>query len=261
MTFPTASIDRVLRIYSALTQSPILRIRTHSRMRREPFKHYVLTPQQFETEVHDRAIESQVREGVHNPFQEEPGEVWETRLERIRSHLTDFYFAYDLPYDVFEQITRDVLLERGAQTDDFLVTFNPDTLLYRRSKGLQDYDEQMVILIQFVKVQQFGNCYLPHAAGVAFSQNSFRWSPEIRQEDEFVRLVWGIGIRAVERVGNNYPKLVALSHPLLHPEVSPKAIRRVLLSDSWMLSIYRVILTKPCSSLRSLIYITLCCVI
>ena len=42
----------------------------------------------------------------------------------------------------------------------------------------------------------------------------------------FVRLVWGLGTRAVERVGNDYPRLVALSHPLLHPETSPKAIRR-----------------------------------
>jgi hypothetical protein len=30
----------------------------------------------------------------------------------------------------------------------------------------------------------------------------------------------------VDRVGNDYPRLVALSHPLLHPEASTKAIRR-----------------------------------
>ena len=41
-----------------------------------------------------------------------------------------------------------------------------------------------------------------------------------------MRLVWGLGTRAVDRVGNDYPRLVALSHPLLHPEASTKAIRR-----------------------------------
>ncbi|MCJ7535937.1 MAG: PEP/pyruvate-binding domain-containing protein [Anaerolineales bacterium] len=419
-------------------------------MRRELFERGVISPQRFETEVRDRAIESQAREGLHNPFEDEPTEVWEVRQERTRSHLTDFYFAYNLPYELFEGIIRDVLMERGAQADDLLVSFNPelapqnllfehakaienlplekqergdarlreikvvlmrrmisdqlayiniakdwftvsdlaeinqrkigqgkiggkaagmllalrilsevadeeilshisipdsyfvgadvmytymsvnnlmhwndqkyrseeqiraeypqieeeylqgefpsdildeldqllqsldkvpliirsssllednfgtsfagkydsvfcpnqgkpeqnlnkltqaiaqvyastlnpDALLYRRSKGLQDYDERMAILIQVVKGEYIGQYYLPHAAGVAFSRNSFRWSPEIRSEDGFVRLVWGLGTRAVDRVGDDYPRLVALSHPLLHPEDSSKAIRR-----------------------------------
>jgi hypothetical protein len=105
-------------------------------------------------------------------------------------------------------------------------SLNPDALLYRRSKGLQDYDERMAILLQVVEGERFGRYYLPHGAGVAFSHNQFRWSPQIRREDGFVRLVWGLGTRAVDRVGNDYPRLVALSHPMLHPEASPKEIRR-----------------------------------
>ena len=120
MTFPAASTDRVLRIYTALAQYPILRVRMRTRMRREMFERGVVTPQQFETEVRERAIESQAREGLHNPFQEEPAEVWEMRQDRIRSHLTDFYFAYNLPFELFEQIVLDVLAERGAQADDLL---------------------------------------------------------------------------------------------------------------------------------------------
>jgi hypothetical protein len=104
--------------------------------------------------------------------------------------------------------------------------FNPDALLYRRSKGLQDYDERMAILIQVVAGERFGQYFLPQGSGVAFSHNQFRWMPQIRREDGFVRLVWGLGTRAVDRVGNDYPRLVALSHPLLHPEATPKAIRR-----------------------------------
>lgn len=105
-------------------------------------------------------------------------------------------------------------------------TLNPNALLYRRSKGLQDYDERMAILIQAVEGEKFGHYYFPMAAGVAFSRNLYRWAPQIRREDGFIRLVWGLGTRAVDRVGNDYPRLVALSHPLLRPNSSPDSIRR-----------------------------------
>jgi len=104
-------------------------------------------------------------------------------------------------------------------------TFKPEALLYRRSKGLQDYDERMSILIQVVQGERWGRYYFPFGAGVAFSRNIYRWAPQIRREDGFVRLVWGLGTRAVERVGNDYPRLVALSHPNLQPDDSSEAIR------------------------------------
>jgi len=103
-------------------------------------------------------------------------------------------------------------------------TLNPAALLYRRSMELVDYDERMALLIQVVQGEVFGRYYLPHAAGVAFSHNTYRWSPRLSKEDGLVRLVWGFGTRAVERVGNDYPRMVALSHPLLQPSTDPKAI-------------------------------------
>ena len=450
MTLPSISGDRALRIYLALAQYPILRTRIRERMRRELFKRGIITPKAFEAEVREKAIESQAREGLLDPFLEEAGDIWETRLDRIRSHLTDFYFAYNLQYDLFESIVREVLAERINQADDILISFNaelapqemlfeqalaieklpkkdfiryehrlhelivvlirrmisdqlayiniakewftihdlseiqrrkigygkiggkaagmllaarilndigeddikdslripesyflgadvmyafmayndllhwaeqkykpvevihkdypriqqeylagefppdilerlqvllqeigknpiivrsssllednfgtsfagkyesyfcpnqgtpeenlrdltqaiakvyasglnPDALLYRRSKGLQDYDERLAILIQIVEGEPFGKYYLPHAAGVAFSRNLFRWAPQIRREDGFIRLVWGLGTRAVDRVGQDYPRLIALSHPELRPETSPKDILR-----------------------------------
>jgi len=105
-------------------------------------------------------------------------------------------------------------------------TLNPNALLYRRARGLQDYDERMAILIQEVQGQCFGKYYFPHGAGVAFSRNTYRWTPQIKAEDGFVRLVWGLGTRAVDRVGNDYPRVIALSHPLLRPSTIPKLIRR-----------------------------------
>jgi len=450
MTFPPASSDRTLHIYLSLAQYPILNSHIRSRMRRELFKRGIVTPPAFEAEVREKAIRSQALEGLHDPFSEEPTDIWELRLTRVRDHLTDFYFAYNLPYDLFEEIVRDSLAERGASSDDLKVTFNPelapqnmlfeqamkiekmppteraehealleeikvvlirtmisdhlaylniakdwftisdlneirahkighgkiggksagmllaarilveegdeevnaclrlpesyflgadltytfmalnglmnwgdqkykleeqiraeyprlqeeflagefpvdildrlrklldqvggvplivrsssllednfgtsfagkyeshfcpnqgtqeenlqdlawairkiyasifnpDALLYRREKGLQNYDERMAVLIQVVQGEQFGRYYLPHAAGVAFSRNLYRWSPQIRRDDGFMRLVWGLGTRAVDRVGDDYPRLVALSHPLLHPESSIKETRR-----------------------------------
>jgi hypothetical protein len=105
-------------------------------------------------------------------------------------------------------------------------TLNPNALLYRRSRGLQDYDERMAVLIQTVEGNTFGDYCLPDLSGVAFSHNQYRWSPQIRAEEGFIRMVWGLGTRAVDRVGNDYPRLVALSHPTLRPSNTVKSIRR-----------------------------------
>ncbi len=450
MTLPQAPSDRTLHIYLALAQYPILCSQMRAKMRRELFQRGIITPHAFENEVREKAIQTQSLEGLHDPFSEEPAEIWEMRLMRIRDHLTDFHFAYNLPFNLFEQIVGETLDERGAGMSDLQFSFNPElapqnllfeqaamiermspnersqhearlqeikvvlirtmisdqlayvkiakdwftiadlnairshkigqgkiggksagmllaarilkevgdeeirssleipesyylgadltytflainglipwadqkykleeeiraeypriqeefrkgefpkdvlekfrdllehvgkkpliirsssllednfgtsfagkyesffcpnqgeieenlrdftdaviriyasmlnpnALLYRRAKGLQDYDERMAVLVQVVEGEQSGDYYMPFAAGVAFSRNMYRWSPQIRREDGFVRVVWGLGTRAVDRVGNDYARLVALSHPLLHPEASPKSIRR-----------------------------------
>ncbi len=449
MTLPSFSVDPSLRIYLTLAQYPILRERIRERMRQELFRRKLISKAQFEALVREQAVQSQRREGIENPFEEEPAEVWEVRLARVRSHLTDAYFASNLPFEVFENIVREVLSERRSGEESVQISFNPelapqsmlleqglaierlapeerqrlehrlqeikvvlirnmisdqlayvriarrwltvfdlhwiskrkigygkiggkaagmllayrilnevadddlkahlripesyflgadlmytfmayndlmrwadqkyktpeeirrdyphilddyqratfppdvrerlrelletvgpqplivrsssllednfgtafagkyeshfcpnqgtpeenllaleraiarvyasalgpDPLLYRRRMGLQDYDERIAILIQIVQGERWGRYYLPHAAGVAFARNLYRWDPQIRREDGFLRLVWGLGTRAVDRVGNDYPRLVALSHPLLRPEKTPKEVR------------------------------------
>ncbi len=102
--------------------------------------------------------------------------------------------------------------------------YNPDVLAYRRRMGLLDYDERMAILLQAVQGQAHGRYWFPDLAGVAFSRSSIVWSPRLRREEGFVRLVMGLGTRAVEKVGEDYPRMVFLSHPSLRPEGSPQAI-------------------------------------
>jgi len=486
MSLPSVSSDQVINIYLTLAHYPILRTRIRARMRKELFERGIVSPLVFEEHVQEEAVQSQVREGMRDPLKQEPHEVWETRLQRLRDHLTDFYFAHpfmghNLPYELFEQIIREANNEQGSPEGEILVsfnpelapqdmlfeqglaiermlpaqrhwaearlqeikvvlirtllsdadrrselayikiakewfsvadlheirqhrigggkiggkaagmllaakmmmkggdeeirsslhtpmsyflgadltylfmstnnllhwidqkykteaemrleyphiredhmrgefpddadrrsgdrrsgdrrsgdrrsgdrrsgileelkallkrigpepiivrssrtggpglledsigasfagkyesifcpnqgtsdenleagaklfarsssTFNPDALLYRRSKGVQDYDERMAILLQVVEGERFGRYYLPHAAGVGFSTWIQRWAPQIHREAGFLRLVWGLGTRAVDQVGDDYPRLVALSHPMLRPEKSSR---------------------------------------
>jgi len=449
MTFPSISVDNVIKILLALSQYPILSRRIRHRMRKTLFARGIITRDAFDSEARVKAIESQAREGLHNPYEEEKSDVWEERLLRVRESLTDFYFAYNLPYAEFENIVRQMLAEYGSEEADFIwfnpelapqgmlfeqaemieampegerekyearlqelkavlirtmisdqlkyikiarqwfkvedlrdirmrkigggkiggkaagmllamrvlkevapsevrdrfqlpvsyylgsdvfynfLTFNslmhwndqkyktedqmradypalceqflkgqfpteimesldqvlleannrplivrsssllednfgtsfagkyesiflpnqgdhekcltalasaiskiyasvlnPDALIYRHHKDLADYDERIGILIQIVEGERYGRYYFPHAAGVAFSRNLFRWSPQIKQDEGFLRLVFGLGTRAVDMVADDYPRLVALSHPRLHSSSDVRTIKR-----------------------------------
>ena len=95
---------------------------------------------------------------------------------------------------------------------------NPDVLSYRRQRGLGDSDEQMAILIQRVSGTVHGHWFFPPLAGIAFSHNLYRWTERIDPGQGLVRLVMGLGTRAVNRVSNDYPRMIAVSHPELRPE-------------------------------------------
>ena len=105
-------------------------------------------------------------------------------------------------------------------------TINPDAILYRQHHGLIDYDERMAVLLQRVRGKRYGRYFMPSIAGVGFSRNPFRWHPKIKRDDGFLRIVWGIGTRAVDRVDNDYPRMISLSHPQLRPESTPAAQRQ-----------------------------------
>ena len=443
-------IPKVLELYLQISQYPILGRLIRERMRGELFERGVITPEQFRREVKDKARLSQQREGT--PPGQEREDVWRERLAQIQDHLTDFYFAYNLPHALFEEILRDVLAERALGQEDVLPfnpelaprpvliaqakeyaafppeqrkrvkhhleeivvvlirrmisdqmdfvrlakkfleagdfetiyerrigtgkiggkaagmmlaweilqredpadeidlhgrialpdsyfiganvfydfhtingleefinqkyktqeeieadyapiqetyargrfpepvmdslrelltevgnaplivrsssllednfgfsfagkydsffcpnqgtlednlaalthaigrvyasVLSPDALLYRQQMDLVDYDERMAILIQKVQGQRYGDFFLPTLAGVGFSHNPFRWNRKIRPHDGLLRMVWGLGTRAVERVGSDYPRMVPLSHPRLRPEAGVDQIRK-----------------------------------
>jgi hypothetical protein len=445
-------IPQVLELYLQIAQYPILARRIRARMRAEIFARGVISPEQFEEEVKEKAVMSQKREGLRDPFAQETSDVWSRRLEQIRDHLTDFYFAYNLPHALFEDIVRNVVAKRAPDSrvslsfnpelapqsvllaqatkyaalpadrrdeiqhhlreiivvltksmisdqmgfirlakaffeardfetiarrrigqgkiggkaagmmlawkilrqgdptdsldlrkrvvipdsyfigadvfyrfhalneldefmnqkyksqeeieadypeiqhaylrgklpegvsaqlrniltqvgktplivrssslleDNFGFSFagkydsffcpnqatlernlaalttairrvyasvlSPDALSYRQRMGLVDYDERMAVLIQKVQGERYGDYFFPPLAGVGFSRNPYRWSQRIRPEDGLLRLVCGLGTRAVDRVANDYPRMVALSHPELRPESGAQEIRK-----------------------------------
>ena len=114
----------------------------------------------------------------------------------------------------------------GAVAEVYASIMAPDPISYRREHHLIDYSEDMAVLIQKVVGRRYGSYFLPLCAGVAFSRNEYRWSPRIRREDGLVRLVLGLGTRAVDRVGSDYPRMVALGAPTLRPESDAEDIRR-----------------------------------
>lgn len=105
-------------------------------------------------------------------------------------------------------------------------TYGPGPILYRRDHNLLDFDERMSVLVQKVVGRRFGDYFFPFAAGVGFSYSSYGWTPRIKKEEGFVRLVFGLGTRAVDRIGQDYPRMVHLSHPMLRPEVEVDKIRK-----------------------------------
>ncbi len=443
-------MPKVLQLYLVISQYPVLSRKIRQRMREELFSRGIISEEDFEREVHQKAIESQRREGLTDPLFQESAADWDKRVRYIRAHLTDFYFAYNLPYELFERILADVLHQRepdrevrltfnpeiapwellfsegeryerlppeerakvqhhlreiivvlikgmisdhlafvrlakevftiedlkdirarrigrgkiggkaagmllawkllqhaGAEAgidpstitipdsyyvgadvfyevhgyndfhaimnqkyksreeivndypliyeryrqaelpphvsqelralldhigptplifrssslleDSFATSFagkydsiflpnhgtpeenfraakeailkiyastlSPDALIYRQRMGLVDFDERMAILIQKVEGQRFGPYYFPMIAGVGFSRNPFRWNAKIRREDGLLRLVCGLGTRAVERTDNDYARMIALSHPHLRPETRIEQLR------------------------------------
>lgn len=103
---------------------------------------------------------------------------------------------------------------------------NPNALAYRKQQNLIDYDERMAILLQKVEGTSYRGLCFPQLAGVGFSQNPYRWTPQIDRSGGFLRIVWGLGTRAVDRVAGDHPRMVALSHPTLRPEKTAREIQR-----------------------------------
>jgi pyruvate,water dikinase len=103
--------------------------------------------------------------------------------------------------------------------------FSPDSIKYRSERGLLDFQEEMGIMIQEVVGCRIGPYYMPLFSGVGFSNNEFRWSPRIKREDGLIRLVMGLGTRAVDRLSDDFPVLISPGQPGLRVNTVPEEIK------------------------------------
>lgn len=95
-----------------------------------------------------------------------------------------------------------------------------DALMYRQSRGLADKDEQMAILVQRVSGDHYGELFFPHLAGVGHSTNLYVWDKEMDPDEGMLRIVFGLGTRAVDRISGDYARIVPLDRPTKAPPVT-----------------------------------------
>ncbi|MFZ5572257.1 MAG: PEP/pyruvate-binding domain-containing protein [Thermodesulfobacteriota bacterium] len=108
----------------------------------------------------------------------------------------------------------------------FASTMNEDALAYRMQRGLDQMNEQMALLVQRVSGAYREQYFFPEIAGVGLSRNPFVWKKGMNPKAGMLRLVFGLGTRAVNRVDSDYPRIVAIDEPLVRPLSEMKDIRR-----------------------------------
>lgn len=130
-------------------------------------------------------------------------------------------------YEALEQAIRVV----------YASTMNEDALQYRMNRGLFERDEQMAILVQRVSGDFYGDTFFPHLAGVGNSSNLYVWDTSIDMEAGMLRLVFGLGTRAVDRTVGDYAKIVCLDNPLRSPLMHAEDYRKYAQHDVDVLSL------------------------
>ncbi|NUN97842.1 MAG: pyruvate, phosphate dikinase [Candidatus Omnitrophica bacterium] len=108
----------------------------------------------------------------------------------------------------------------------YVSSMSEEALRHRAERGVLDQDEQMALLVQRVSGAQYGDMFYPQVAGVGFSFNPYAWSQLIDPKAGMVRLVFGLGTRAVSTKVDDYTRLVALNAPHLRPETGIDEVRR-----------------------------------
>jgi len=105
-------------------------------------------------------------------------------------------------------------------------TMSNDALVYRKQRGLDKLDEQMALLVQRVSGAYHKQYFFPDLAGVGVSYNTYVWNKEINPEAGMLRVVFGLGTRAVNRVEGDYPRMIALSDPSKRPYAEKDDLRK-----------------------------------
>ncbi|MCF7849650.1 MAG: PEP/pyruvate-binding domain-containing protein, partial [Kiritimatiellales bacterium] len=149
---------------------------------------------------------------------------WSPLVVRSSSLLEDSYgnmFAgqYESCFCV-NQGSREERLKQliNAVRHIYASTMNKKALSYRARRGMLDQDEQMAVLVMRVSGSSHGPHFYPHLAGVGFSFNPYVWHESIDPKAGVIRLVFGLGTRAVDPADDDHTRIVALNAPTRRPE-------------------------------------------
>ncbi len=124
--------------------------------------------------------------------------------------------------EAFEQALRRV----------YASAMDTSALEYRRIRGLEHKDEQMAVLVQRVSGSYYGNYYMPSAAGVGYSHSAYQWYRNMDPAAGMLRIVIGLGTRAVDRTREDYPRLANLDRPAATLYTTPAQKHRF--SQHWV---------------------------
>jgi pyruvate,water dikinase len=116
-----------------------------------------------------------------------------------------------------EQRLQDLL---AAIRQIYASSMSEEALRYRADREVLDRDEQMALLIMRVSGAMYDRHFYPQVAGVGFSFNPYVWDRAIDPTAGVVRLVFGLGTRAVNRSDDDYTRIIALNAPEKRPEAN-----------------------------------------
>ena len=136
--------------------------------------------------------------------------------------------------EAFEQAVRTV----------YASTMNENALNYRFDRGLTDKDEQMAILIQRVSGDNHNECFFPHIAGVGNSKNLYVWDESLNFDAGMLRLVFGLGTRAVDRTDFDYARIVSLDRPGKKPPMADEDEKKYTQHQIDLIDLKRNMLTS-----------------
>jgi hypothetical protein len=162
---------------------------------------------------------------------------------RSSSLLEDgFGNAFAGKYESFFCVNQGSPDDRLEQLEEFVrkvfaSAMSEEALAYRLQRGLDQQDEQMALLVQRVSGSYRRHYFFPELAGVGVSYNTFVWDKEMDPRAGMLRLVLGLGTRAVDRVENDYPRIVALDAPQKKPHKGFEDTRKFSQRDVDLLNI------------------------
>ena len=105
-------------------------------------------------------------------------------------------------------------------------TMSEKALTYRAKRKVLDKDEQMALLVQRVSGKPYDSFFFPQLAGVALSYNPYVWDENIDPKAGMMRLVFGLGTRAVDRHDDDYTCIVSLNAPEKRPVADFETLAR-----------------------------------